>query len=493
MIDINNFDAIRIGLASLEADSRLVVRRGHEAGDDQLPHAEAREGRPVLRAHLRSHEGLGVLLRQVQARPLQGHHLRAVRRRGDAAEGPRASAWATSTSPRPSPTSGSSRASRAGSATCSTSRRRSSRRSSTSPRRSSPRSTTRSGPPTSPTSRTRSGPSPSGSTSTATSSSPRSSSGSRAGATTSRRARRRTSTRTTSSGRAASRLGRGAGAARRSTRLASSSAASSSTSPQTITTEDSKKIRELVRKSAIRDDRDLTPRELDLRRAGRRADPRGARAARRRGAEAASGSKKGAITKHINAASTRCSPAPSSRATTRARRRRSTAKNLEKARELGNGPAARACRDALTAESADEIRELANDLCLKAEARMQKEDLDAIIQWSLKVREMYLDIESRREDAREAAVECGPPPRGDLGAIPRARAEGDRQRRADLPRAEGPLRIDVRLRRVLRGRHGRGGDPRPAQGARPRRRGRLAPRDDPRRRRVRSSSARSSA
>ena len=36
---------------------------------------------------------------------------------------------------------------------------------------------------------------------------------------------------------------------------------------------------------------------------------------------------------------------------------------------------------------------------------MQKEDLDAIIQWSLKVREMYLDMESRREDAREAAVE----------------------------------------------------------------------------------------
>ena len=34
---------------------------------------------------------LGVLLRQVQARPLQGHHLRALRRRGDAAEGaPRA-------------------------------------------------------------------------------------------------------------------------------------------------------------------------------------------------------------------------------------------------------------------------------------------------------------------------------------------------------------------------------------------------------------------
>ena len=71
----------------LEADSRLVVRRGHEAGDDQLPHAQARARRSLLRAHLRADPRLGVLLREVQARPLQGHHLRALRRRGDAAEG----------------------------------------------------------------------------------------------------------------------------------------------------------------------------------------------------------------------------------------------------------------------------------------------------------------------------------------------------------------------------------------------------------------------
>ena len=71
----------------LEADPLVVERRGHEAGDDQLPHAQAREGRPVLRAHLRSHQGLGVLLRQVQARPLQGHRLRALRRRGHAVQG----------------------------------------------------------------------------------------------------------------------------------------------------------------------------------------------------------------------------------------------------------------------------------------------------------------------------------------------------------------------------------------------------------------------
>ena len=35
-------------------DPRVVQRRGQEAGDHQLPHAEAREGRPVLRAHLRA-------------------------------------------------------------------------------------------------------------------------------------------------------------------------------------------------------------------------------------------------------------------------------------------------------------------------------------------------------------------------------------------------------------------------------------------------------
>src|SRR5581483_7457986 len=57
------------------------------------------------------------------------------------------------------------------------------------------------------------------------------------------------------------------------------------------------------------------------------------------------------------------------------------------------------------AEPDSDIRELTNDLCLRTDGRIQKEDLYAIIQWALKVREMYLDIESRREDAREAAVD----------------------------------------------------------------------------------------
>ena len=88
MLEVNNFNAIRISLAPPGPDPRLVEGRGHQARDDQLPHAQAGEGRPLRRAHLRSHQGLGVLLRQVQADPLQGHHLRQVRRRGHPRQGP---------------------------------------------------------------------------------------------------------------------------------------------------------------------------------------------------------------------------------------------------------------------------------------------------------------------------------------------------------------------------------------------------------------------
>jgi hypothetical protein len=38
---------------SMDEGEATPVRRGEEARDDQLPHVQAREGRPVLRAHLR--------------------------------------------------------------------------------------------------------------------------------------------------------------------------------------------------------------------------------------------------------------------------------------------------------------------------------------------------------------------------------------------------------------------------------------------------------
>ena len=113
-IDINNFDAIEIGLPCKKI-------RGWSSGEVTKPEtinyriARAGEGRPVLRAHLRSDQGLGV------------HVHKRVRYKGIVCAAPRqvevtrsgrsaASAWATSTSPPRSPTSA-CWASQAGSAT----------------------------------------------------------------------------------------------------------------------------------------------------------------------------------------------------------------------------------------------------------------------------------------------------------------------------------------------------------------------------------------
>ena len=68
---------------------------------------------------------------------------------------------------------------------------------------------------------------------------------------------------------------------------------------QQITTEDAKKIRELVRNAAIRDDRKLTPRELEQV-ASAAEQIRAALAGLRDEQDAATGSKKGAVSKHIN-------------------------------------------------------------------------------------------------------------------------------------------------------------------------------------------------
>ena len=69
-------------------DQELVLGRGDEAGDHQLPDLQAREGRPFLRQDLRPHQRLRMPLRQVQADEVPGHHLRALRRRGDEIQGP---------------------------------------------------------------------------------------------------------------------------------------------------------------------------------------------------------------------------------------------------------------------------------------------------------------------------------------------------------------------------------------------------------------------
>src|SRR5690242_12672578 len=169
-----------------------------------------------------------------------------------------------------------------------------------------------------------------------------------------------------------------------------------------ITTEDSKKIRELVRNSAIRDDRRLTPRELEVV-ASSAEQIKAAIAPLEKEAEKATGSKKGAATKHTHRITEGLLTGSELNEEDVALAEGVDQKNLEKARDLGNG-LLKEVLEGIDAET--DVRELTNDLCLKTDGRIQKEDLDAIVQWALKVREMYLDIESRREDAREAAVDA---------------------------------------------------------------------------------------
>ena len=63
----------------------VVVGRGTQARDDQLPLLQAGEGWSLLRADLRTREGLGMPLRQIQANPLSRRDLRPLRRRSDSA------------------------------------------------------------------------------------------------------------------------------------------------------------------------------------------------------------------------------------------------------------------------------------------------------------------------------------------------------------------------------------------------------------------------
>jgi DNA-directed RNA polymerase subunit beta' len=171
-----------------------------------------------------------------------------------------------------------------------------------------------------------------------------------------------------------------------------------------ITTEDSKKIRELVRNTAIRDDRRLAPRELEQVATAAIQIEEALKPLYKQTAKA-TGSKKGAITKHINKIVDALFAGEELEEDDAKLVDGVDLKNLEKAKDLGNN----LLRDVLETAphtSPDEIREVANDLCLRTDGKIQKEDLDALVQWALKVREMYLDIESRRSDARDAAEDA---------------------------------------------------------------------------------------
>jgi DNA-directed RNA polymerase subunit beta' len=170
----------------------------------------------------------------------------------------------------------------------------------------------------------------------------------------------------------------------------------------TVSTEDPKKLRELVRATATRPDRKLAPREHEqvataAQQIQEALKPLYAEL------EQASGSKKGALTKHVNKIRDALLKGTELEGEDAELVSGVDTKNLEKAREVGNGLLADVLDRADPSTPAEEVRELAYDLCLKEGA--SKDDLDTVGQWVLKVREMYADIESRREDAREAAVD----------------------------------------------------------------------------------------
>jgi DNA-directed RNA polymerase subunit beta' len=169
-----------------------------------------------------------------------------------------------------------------------------------------------------------------------------------------------------------------------------------------ITLEDAKKIRELVRQSATRDDRRLAPRELEsvataAQQIHTALDPLRAELA------SATGSKKGAITKHLHKLIDGLVSGEGLSEDDTALVAGVDTKNLEKARELGNGLLADVLARAQGDDSAEQVRELAYDLCLVEGTR--KEDLETLTQWAAKVREMVADMETRRNDVREAAVD----------------------------------------------------------------------------------------
>jgi DNA-directed RNA polymerase subunit beta' len=172
-----------------------------------------------------------------------------------------------------------------------------------------------------------------------------------------------------------------------------------------VTTEDAKKIRELVRTTVIRDDRRLQPRELENV-AQTATEILTALAPLHKELKKATGSKKGAVTKHVNRVLDGLLDGGDLNEEDSALVASVDAKKLESARKLGKGLLREVVTQAEPGSNDEQIRELTNDLCLRTDGKLAKEDLDAVVAWLMKVREMYLDIDQRRADAREATEEA---------------------------------------------------------------------------------------
>ncbi len=155
--------------------------------------------------------------------------------------------------------------------------------------------------------------------------------------------------------------------------------------------------------------------------------------------EAASGSKKGALTKHVNKVVDALLTGTELDGEDAELVAGVDMKNLEKAREVGKGLLA----DVLAAGRPERGRRRG-----RARARVRPLPEGGRAQGRPRHgrpvgAEGARDVRGHRVAPRgrpRGVGRRGSPARGDVEALPRARAEARRQRRADLPRAQGPLR-----------------------------------------------------
>jgi DNA-directed RNA polymerase subunit beta' len=171
--------------------------------------------------------------------------------------------------------------------------------------------------------------------------------------------------------------------------------------------EDPKKVRELVHNAAVRDDRKLTPKELDAVTAAAEAILTAA-ADTLDGIENGKGTAKGNARKQLERlisylAGDDAATTASDASILEAVHAVVAQKELDKVRGLGNGLLSELIRDAAEhrTEEGYDLRASANDLCLKADGKMTRDDHRQIEAWALKVREMVQEINQRRKDTDE--------------------------------------------------------------------------------------------
>ncbi len=173
-----------------------------------------------------------------------------------------------------------------------------------------------------------------------------------------------------------------------------------------IAGEDPKKVRELVRESAVRDDRKLGAKELDNV-SGWAATARELLAGELEAIETSKGPEK---TKAKNVVKARMAFLAGDDVTLKepdqqwvaqlVEKGPGAAPALEKTRQLGAGLLREVVEQG---ESLDpkELRETANDLSLRTDGKMTKEDVRAVETWALKVRDTYNDIQARKKDVED--------------------------------------------------------------------------------------------